>query len=100
MDKERFVDARAEAYWNLRDLMEATKINIDPFDDRLAGQLGAIKWKLDSKGRVRIGSKEEMRKRGVPSQDRADGVMMVLPQSAGHPTSTSRPTEASRSPGT
>jgi hypothetical protein len=29
-------------------------------------------------GRVRIESKEEMRKRGVPSPDRADGVMMVF----------------------
>ena len=78
VDKERFVDARAEAYWNLRDLMEGHRDRLDPFDDRLAGQLGAIKWKLDSKGRVRIESKEEMRKRGVPSPDRADGVMMVF----------------------
>jgi hypothetical protein len=73
------VDARAEAYWNLRtSWRRAAEIDIDPFDDRLAGQLGAIKWKLDSKGRVRIESKEEMRKRGVPSRDRADGVMMVF----------------------
>ena len=78
VDKERFVDARAEAYWNLRDLMEGHRDRLDPFDDRLAGQLGAIKWKLDSKGRVRIESKEEMRKRGVPRPDRADGVMMVF----------------------
>ena len=66
------------AYWNLRELFEADEIDIDPFDDLLASQLGAIKWKLDSRGRIRIESKDDMRKCGVPSPDRADAVMMLF----------------------
>jgi hypothetical protein len=40
----------------------------------LAAQLGSIKWTLDSRGRIKIESKDDMRKRGLPSPDRADVV--------------------------
>jgi hypothetical protein len=78
IDTERFVDARAEAHWSLRELFESGQIDIDQFDDKLASQLGAMKWKLASKGKIRVESKEEMRKRGVPSPDRGDALMMVF----------------------
>ena len=32
-DKERFVNARAEDYWNLREIFETGNIDIDPDDD-------------------------------------------------------------------
>jgi hypothetical protein len=41
-------------------------------DDKLAAQLGSIKWGIDSRGRIKIESKGDMRKRGLPSPDRAD----------------------------
>jgi hypothetical protein len=44
----------------------------------LAAQLGSIKWTLDSRGRIKIESKDDMRKRGLPSPDRADVAAMVL----------------------
>jgi hypothetical protein len=69
-DKERFVNARAEDYWNLRELLENGEIDIDELDDKLAAQLGSIKWTVDSLGRIKIESKEDMRKRGMPSPDR------------------------------
>ena len=47
-------------------------IDIDPDDDKLAAQLGSIKWGIDSRGRIKIESKDDMRKRGLPSPDRAD----------------------------
>jgi hypothetical protein len=43
IDKERFVNARAEDYWTLRELFEEGEFDIDPDDDKLAAQLGAIK---------------------------------------------------------
>jgi hypothetical protein len=36
IDKERFVNARAEDYWTLREWFEQEEIDIDPDDDKLA----------------------------------------------------------------
>ena len=72
IDKERFVNARAEDYWTLRELFEQDEVDIDPDDDKFAAQLGSIKWGIDSRGRIKIESKDDMRKRGLPSPDRAD----------------------------
>ena len=63
---------RAEDYWTLRERFEQGEIDIDPDDDKLAAQLGSIKWGIDSRGRIKIESKDDMRKRGLPSPDRAD----------------------------
>jgi hypothetical protein len=65
IDKERFVNARAEDYWTLRELFEHDEVDIDPDDDKLAAQLGSIKWGIDSRGRIKIESKDDMRKRGL-----------------------------------
>jgi len=43
IDKERFVNARAEDYWTFRERFEQGEIDIDPDDDKLAAQLGSIK---------------------------------------------------------
>ena len=56
-DKERFVNARAEDFWNLRQVFENGEIDIDPDDDKFAAQLGSIKWGVDSRGRIKIESK-------------------------------------------
>jgi hypothetical protein len=82
-DKERFVNARAEDYWNLRELFENGEIDIDELDDVLAAQLGSLKWTLDSRGRIKIESKDDMRKRGMPSPDRADTVAQAFSRRGG-----------------
>ena len=64
IDKERFLNARAEDYWTLRELFENGEIDIDTDDDKLAAQLGSIKWGIDSRGRIKIESKDDMPKRG------------------------------------
>jgi hypothetical protein len=43
IDKERFVNARAEDYWTLRERFEQGEVDIHPDDDKLAAQLGSIK---------------------------------------------------------
>jgi hypothetical protein len=78
MNPERFANKRAEDYWYLREMFEKERIDLDPADDQLASQLQSIKWKLDSRGRIKIESKDDMRKRGLPSPDLADGVMMTV----------------------
>lgn len=75
-EPERFANRRAETYWTLREDMEAGRVDLDPADDVLASQLQSMRWKVDSRGRILIESKDEMRRRGLPSPDRADAVVM------------------------
>jgi hypothetical protein len=60
------------------DGVEQGEIDIDPDDDKLAAQLGSIKWGIDSRGRIKIESKDDMRKRGLPSPDRADAMAIAF----------------------
>jgi hypothetical protein len=69
-----YVNRRSEWYWNLRKRFEDGDMDIDPDDDVLAKQLVAIKYKITSKGPIAVETKDEMRKRGVPSPDRADAL--------------------------
>lgn len=75
---EAFANLRAETYWYLRELFMEGNIDIDPDDDELISQLASIKYKRDSKGRILIESKEDMKRRGMPSPDRADAVMLAF----------------------
>lgn len=76
-DPTRFVNARAEWYWALRCMFEAGDLDIDPHDDELAAQLSSIRFVYDSRGRIKIESKDDMKARGLPSPDRADAVMLA-----------------------
>ena len=76
-DTEQFANARAEWWWGLRERFEAGDIAI-PDDDELAAQLTALKFRYTSRGQVLIESKEDMRKRGLASPDRADALMLAF----------------------
>jgi len=76
-DTERFANLRAELYWNLRELLRDGQMALPP-DDDLAGQLASIKYKFDSRGRILIESKEDMRKRGLSSPDHADALALAF----------------------
>ncbi|MFG1659066.1 hypothetical protein ACGFIY_21290 [Micromonospora chersina] len=77
VDSEHFLNARAEWYWALRERFESGDMDIDPNDDDLAAQLGAIKYKYTARQQIQIESKAEMKKRGLPSPDRADALMLT-----------------------
>lgn len=70
---ERFVNLKAEIFWTLREDMEKGLIRI-PNDPVLVNQLASIKFSITSKGQVKIEGKDEMKKRGLKSPDRADGL--------------------------
>lgn len=77
---DRFANKRAESYWRLREELLEGRIDLDPADEELAAQLLSIRWRPNSRGLILIESKEEMRKRGLPSPDRADAVAMSIGQ--------------------
>jgi hypothetical protein len=78
IEKEKFANARAEWFWLLRERFISGEIDVDPDDDELAAQLSAIKYKMNSRGQIQIESKDDMKKRGLQSPDRADMLAMAF----------------------
>jgi hypothetical protein len=76
-DKEAFVNLRAALYWNLRTLFEKGQIDIDPNDEDLAGQLAEVQYFRTSTGKIQIESKADAKKRGVPSPNRLEALMLA-----------------------
>lgn len=77
IDSEHYLNARSEWWWAVRERAEQGDLDIDPNDDDLAAQLGSIRYRYTSRGQVVIESKDEARKRGLPSPDRADTLMLT-----------------------
>lgn len=75
-DKERFFNLKAELYWGLRERYKGGDV-CGEIEDKAVGQLGGIRWKLTPAGKIQIESKEEARKRGVKSPDRAESIMLA-----------------------
>lgn len=76
IDDKAYFNLRAEGYWHLRQLFQNNEIDIDPSDEDLAAQLLDIKYETAS-GRILIEAKEQMKRRGLNSPDRADAVMLA-----------------------
>lgn len=74
VDKERFVNARAEWAWTVRQALERGEMDLDPADEELAAQLADIKWKPTSGGKIQIESKDDIKKRSGASPDEADAL--------------------------
>lgn len=72
---DKFINRRAELFWQFRVDMENGQIDLDPEDEVLHNQLMSIKWGVTSTGKIYIESKEDMKDRGVPSPDRADAAV-------------------------
>ena len=78
-EPEKFANLKAELYWGLRELFEAGKIS-GLTDERTIAQLVGIRYSHNCHGHIVIESKEDARKRGVKSPDRAEAVMLAFAQ--------------------
>ncbi len=84
-DPEHHVNIKAEMYFMLRAEFEAgfrdwqnPMVGLGlPNDKKLLHQLAMQRYKFDSRGRYRIESHEELKKRGERSPDRADGLVLA-----------------------
>lgn len=89
-DEKKFTNKRAEMWWTGRTLVQPTP---DPdgtpgrygppiatlkIDKRCAAQLNAPTFGSDSQGRIKIEKKEDIKKRGLGSPDRAEAVLLAL----------------------
>jgi len=83
-----FADKRAAAYWQLRELLDPAgpaPIALPP-DDLLTGDLTAPHWRVQSGGRIRVESKDDIKERLGRSPDDGDAVVMAFWRDAAQPT--------------
>ena len=87
--RTRFFNMRSEFFWELRMLLNDGLLTL-PRDEELAGQLLSLRYDVSSSGQVRLQGKREMRKRGLPSPDKADALALafLVPPSFGIWTGT------------
>lgn len=78
-DKERFGNLRAELWSEMRDwLMGEVDVQI-PDSDELQTDLCGLGYKHRSNGQLLIESKDDLKKRGMPSCDLADALSLTFP---------------------
>ena len=75
--REECANLRAEGYRTLAERFASGRIRI-PHDAGLIAELNALRYKYNSRGLVLMESKEEMRRRGIPSPDKADALMLAF----------------------
>jgi hypothetical protein len=78
LDPERFINRRAEMWWNLRDWLDGDMPVMIPDRDDLHSDLCAPFYKYDSQARRKLESKDEMKKRGMRSTDCADALALTF----------------------
>ena len=62
---------------NVKRLLMAKKLHI-PNDSELYSQLCSRKYRVDEDGKIKLEKKQDMKKRGIHSPDRADGLCLAL----------------------
>jgi hypothetical protein len=83
-DPSKWKSRRDEAYWALREryrdgrITHAVGSGEGPGWSGLTGQLTALRYRFTSRGQVEIESKDELRRRGIPSPDQADAVALAF----------------------
>ncbi|MDE2098870.1 MAG: hypothetical protein KGL39_16575 [Patescibacteria group bacterium] len=79
-EPDRYHNYRAHMFWRLRELFRSGEIAIPPDDEELSSQLMSIRYRFSQKGLIQIESKEDIKKRGLPSPDRADALAYTFVQ--------------------
>ena len=79
----KFLNRRAEIWWKVSELVKQKRVSI-PDDPVLIGQLSSVRYFFSPNGRIKIESKDEIKKRLLKSPDRADafcyGIWAILTQ--------------------
>jgi hypothetical protein len=76
-DDKRFMRFRDELWFKARDWFDTRAVRI-PRDDGLISELVGPKYKIESTGKIKVESKDDMKKRGVKSPNKADAFCLTL----------------------
>ncbi|MFA6031162.1 MAG: hypothetical protein WC969_15000 [Elusimicrobiota bacterium] len=74
-DEERYVNRRTELWCGTRDALRTGLVSVPP-DPVLVADLTSVRYSFDSKGRFRLESKDEIKKRLKRSPDRGDAYVL------------------------
>lgn len=75
--REKYLNLRAQVFWSFRE-WAASGMLAGLTDQTTLAQLAGIRYKHDARGKVVIEKKEDARKRGVRSPDRAEAVVLAF----------------------
>lgn len=78
LNAELFLNRRAEVFFGLRDRFREGRISIPGSDEQLFAQLTSLRYRYTPQGKLQLESKEELRKRGLASPDRADALALCF----------------------
>lgn len=80
MDSRSYANAKAEAYFRLHDMYRENYICHEPaaLDEECEAQLSAVQYRELANGQIEIEPKDEARKRGIQSPDRAEARVMAF----------------------
>jgi hypothetical protein len=74
---EKFMRLRDELWWRAREWFEKRDCKI-PDDEALIGELASVRYAIQSNGKIKVESKDDMKKRGLPSPDVADAFVLTF----------------------
>ena len=78
---KNYLNLRAELWFAIKDWLAQRDCRL-PYDDELVAELVAPSYKYTSTGKIKIESKEDMKKRGIKSPDKADALALTMASSA------------------
>jgi phage terminase large subunit len=78
-EPDKFFNLKAELFWILRDRLkpgsdDPLKL---PYSEKLLSELSDIRYSINSKGQIKIESKDDMKKRGKKSPNHADALAIA-----------------------
>lgn len=78
VDRRSFINLRAMMFSELKRRMAAGEVDLDPDDFEMLEELRGVRAKIVNGSALQIESKEDMKKRGAKSPDRADAVWYAI----------------------
>ncbi len=74
---ERYFNLRSQVFWNLREIMEQSKLK-GISNIQLKSELLSLRWQENERGQIALETKKDMKKRGLSSPDYADAVALAV----------------------
>lgn len=78
---ERYLNLRAELWFKGKEWLEKRDCTLNA-DEKLGAELVGPRFKYTSSGKIQVESKDDMKKRGLPSPNRADAFLLTLASEA------------------
>lgn len=76
-DTKRYMRMRDELWFKAREWFESRAVTM-PRDNELTAELVSPKYKIESSGKIKVESKDDMKKRGIKSPNRADAFCLTF----------------------